>query len=178
MRDLRFIVTAAILLSPAVLRAADPFLGRWSLDVKMSKYPVGACPKEMTIEMAKAGDRVHYHSETRLTNRSSSSADYIADYDGKPVIVIGARGMLLPVSLKRTGPNVVIATYTSGFQTVATSRRVVSADGVVMTITTTSRDGAGKAVTHVGVYQRAKSAVTSGFDLSKAKGDLLVAKSP
>jgi hypothetical protein len=178
MKGFRFIVTVAVLLSPAILHAADPFLGKWSLDVKRSRYPVGACPKEMTIEMAKAEHGVHYHSETRLTSGGSIRADYTAEYDGKAVIVIGARGMLLPVSLKRAGPNVVIATYTSGFQTVATSRRIVSADGGVMTITTTSRDGAGKAVTHVGVYQRAKSAVTSGFDLSKGKTDLLVARSP
>ena len=154
MNAFRLIVTAAMLLSPLVLRAADPFLGKWSLDVKRSKYPAGACPTQMTIEMSSAGHGVHYHSESKLTNGNLISADYTANYDGKPVMVTGARGVLLPVSLKREGQHVVIATYESGFQVVATSRRAVSADGSVMTITTTSRDRSGKSVTNVGVYTK------------------------
>jgi hypothetical protein len=172
----RFIVTAAMFLSPLALHAADPFLGKWSLDVKRSKYPAGACPTEMTIEMSQAGHGVHYHSESRLANGNLISADYAADYDEEPVMVMGARGVLLPVSLKRAGQHVVIATYESGFHVMATSRRVVSADGNVMTITTTSRDRSGKLVTNVGIYTKTSSAVTGGFDLAKLKPHILVSK--
>ena len=176
MKQLRFIVVAGMLLSPAMLRAADPFLGKWNFDARGSKYSAGSYPRQMTIEMRRAVHGVHYHSETQLTNGRLVSADYTADYDGKPVIVIGAKGMLLPVSLKRTGPNIVVATYSSGFQIVATSRRVVSTDGSVMTITTTSQDASGKTVTNVGLYRKTNSELVGDFDLSKARTDLLVPK--
>jgi hypothetical protein len=165
-----------MLLSPLALHAADPFLGKWSLEVKQSKYPAGACPIGMTIEMSIAGHGVHYHSESRLTNGNLINADYTADYDGKSVMVMGDRGMLLPVSLKRAGQHVVIATYESGFHVMATSRRVVSADGRVMTITTTSRDRSGQSVTNVGVYTKTNSAVTSEFNQPKIKPHVLVSK--
>lgn len=175
MRAIRTIVATTILFFPSLLWAADPFLGRWTLDVQRSKYPSGTRPKQMTIEMNAAGHGVHYHSETQLTNGRSVSADYTAQYDGKPVVVLGARGMLLPVSLQRSAPSVVVATYTSGFQVAATSRRVLSANGRIMTVTTTSRDATGKTVTNIGVYRKAHS-TDSSFDLSKLRTDLLVPK--
>jgi hypothetical protein len=69
---------------------------------------------------------------------------------------MGTHGILLPVSLKRIAPNAVVASYTRGLQVVATSRRVVSNDGRVMTVTTVSRDRTGKTVTNIGVYERQK----------------------
>ena len=42
--------------------AGDPFLGRWFLDVMQSKYPVGQCPKSMTIVMEAAGERQLGHA--------------------------------------------------------------------------------------------------------------------
>jgi hypothetical protein len=62
--------------------------------------------------------------------------------------------MLLPVSLKQLDSNTVVASYTRALQAVATSRRVVSKDGRLMTITTTSRDRSGKSVTSIGVYEK------------------------
>jgi len=176
MRDFRFIVTMTLLLSPTIALAADPFSGRWSLDPKRSKYPVGDCPKRMTIDMTETEHGVRYHSETQFVNGRSSSADYSANYDEKPVFVTGDRGMLLPVSLKRVGPHIVVATYMNGFQIAATSRRVVSANGDLMTVTTISRSAAGKAVTHVGVYVRRSLSSTGKFDLSKVRTNLTISK--
>ncbi len=176
MRTLQVMTVVAICLSTTVLQAEDPFLGKWNLDVQRSKYPAGACPRKMTIEMSKEGKGVHYHSETLMTNGKSISADYTANYDGKTVIVMGGRGMLLPVSLKQSSPKIVVATYTSGFQVVATSRRVVSTDNSMMTITTMSLDASGKSRTNIGVYRRMRPAATGTFDLTKTRTDLLASK--
>jgi hypothetical protein len=108
----------------------------------------------MVIEMEPAGKGVRYHSESTLANGSSTYSDYTADCNGKQAIIMGAHGMLLPVSLKRTNSSTVVASYTKSLQVVATSRRVVSQDGRFMTITTTSQDRSGKPVTSVGVYER------------------------
>jgi hypothetical protein len=175
MRVIRNFVAIALFLSTVSLLAEDPFLGRWALDVQRSKYSAGTAPKQMTIEMSAAGHGIRYHSETQFSGGRTISADYTAEYDGKPVIVLSARGMLLPVSLKRTAPRVVVATYTSGFQIAATSRRVISANGRVMTVTTTSRDASGKSVTNIGIYRKVRSP-TGSFDLSRIRTDLLVPK--
>jgi hypothetical protein len=176
MKNLRSILMAALFLSAGMLHAADPFLGKWTLDIKRSKYPATYCPARMTIEMTPAPNGVHYHSATHLTNGSSFSADYIARYDDHPTMVMGAKGVLLPVALHRESANVVIAKYVSGLETRATSRRIVSADGNTMTVTTTSRDGSGNEFTNIGVYKKAHVSSTSEFDLSRIKTDLLVAK--
>jgi hypothetical protein len=155
------------MLAPAMLHAADPFLGKWTLDPKSSRYPRGLCPVQMTIEMTTAGSSVHYHSETQMTSGNTFTADYTAAYDERPVVVSGARGVLLPVALKRLEPNVVVASYSSGLQVRATSRRVVSADGGVMTVTTTSQDGEGIPVTNVSVYRKAPAATTARAEVAR-----------
>lgn len=139
------------------LGGTDPFVGKWTLNVQKSKYAAGTCPKRMIIEMDAEGDGVRYRSETITASGASSSAKYAAAYDGREVIVMGANGMMTPVALKRETPSVVVASYVRGQQVVATSRREVSKDGRWMTVTTTSKDGSGKSVVNVGVYERAAS---------------------
>lgn len=151
------LISAALLISTTMLVAAghtDPFAGAWKLNVEKSTYPPGACPKQMIIVMETAGEGVNYRSETLYENGSLARAQYTADYSGKEAMVTGNAGVLLPVSLKKIDDNTVIASYKRGFQVVATSRRTLSPDGHVMTITTTSADKTGKTVTSIGVYDK------------------------
>jgi hypothetical protein len=111
----------------------------------------------MKIEMTLVGDRVHYHSETELQSGRSFTADYIAAYNDVPVIVTGAKGILLPVSLHRESPGVVVASYRSAGEIRAVSRRSLSADGTMMIVTTISRDGAGHESKNKGVYTRSST---------------------
>lgn len=153
MRLVRFLALLFLLTCPAVLCAADPFLGKWVMDTKRSKY-VSGLPESMTIEMVEAGSGVHYHSETLLRTGVSFTADYTAIYDGPPAVVSGAKGILLPVAVRRLGRNRVVAEYLRGVERVATSVRTLSADGRTMTVTTTSKDGVGNSYTNTGVYRR------------------------
>jgi hypothetical protein len=149
------LVTLVLLLLPSVVAAAtDPFAGKWKLDVGRSKYPAGTCPMSMVIEMRPAEQGVWYHSDATYKNGREIHAQYTAGYDGKQVIVMGGRGLLLPVSLKRLNSHTVVASYSRGLSVVATSRRVVSTDGRFMTITTASIDASGKKEITLGVYQR------------------------
>lgn len=145
---------AVCLLMASASASSDPFVGRWILHPEHSKYPLGACPKRMVIEMKSIGNGIRYHSETTYSNGSAMQSNYQAQYNGAESIVVGGRGMLLPVSLKRVDSHTVVASYKRFLQVVATSRRVVSADGRSMTITTTSKDVKGLRVTSVGVYER------------------------
>ena len=145
----------ALCLGPVALAAAtDPFMGKWKLDVRHSRYPGGTCPVSMEIEMRPAEAGIWYHSDTKYKNGGEAHAQYTAGYDGKETIVIGTRGLLLPVSLKRLNSRTVVASYSRGMLVVATSRRVVSEDGRVMTITTSSIDAAGKREVTLGVYRK------------------------
>jgi hypothetical protein len=149
-----YLVVAALLLISNAVASTDPFIGKWTLDVHHSKYPAGTCPKRMVIEMEPAGPGIHYRSEATYSNGRVAHSQYTADYSGKEATVMGAHAILLPVSLKRLDSHTVVASYTKGFEVVATSRRVVSADRRRMTITTTSKDQAGKKATTIGVYTR------------------------
>ena len=152
---IKLYVLISVALSASLAGAAtDPFNGTWNLNVQKSKYARGACPKRMTIWMETVGDGVHYRSETTYANGRSSSSQYTADYSGPAAMVRGASGLMAPVSLKRLDSRRVVASYVRALGVVATSRRVVSENGRVMTITTTSRDHDGKAVTNVGVYDK------------------------
>jgi hypothetical protein len=149
-----WILTATLLLSIVATASSDPFVGKWTLDVQRSKFPAGACPTSMVIEMEAAEHGIRYHSETTYPNSSTTQSNYRAQYNGQQAVVMGARGMLLPVSLKKIDSHTVVASYTRLMQLVATSRRVVSADGKTMTITTVSKDPSGKRITTIGVYRR------------------------
>ena len=119
-----------------------------------STYPAGTCPATMTIEMESAGLGVHYRSDAMFADGREVHSEYTADYEGNQAIVMGARGMMLPVFLKRIDSHTVVASYTKDLVIVATSRRVVSEDGRTMTITTDSKDSSGKTVTTIGVFVR------------------------
>ena len=154
MKTRYYAVAVILLLATAMASATDPFVGRWVLNPRLSKYPSGTCPRRMVIEMESAGDGVHYRSDATYANGVTAHSEYTADYNGKQSLVIGNRGLLLPVSLKRSNSRLVLASYTKGLQVVATSRRVVSKDGRRMTITTISKGRTGADIMTVGMYEK------------------------
>jgi hypothetical protein len=161
MKTYTFLLLLAALAANSVAAVADPFTGTWKLNVHKSKYPPGECPKSMVIEMETAGKGIRYRSETEYANGRKTVARYTADYNGAETIVMGANGLMAPVSLKRIDSNTVIASYTRAMQVVATSRRVVSKSGRMMTITTVSATKDGKSVTNIGVYEKVNTVTTT-----------------
>jgi len=155
-KTFRCCLIAMALIATRAAASTDRFLGEWKLNVQRSVYPAGTCPKQMTIEMTATARGVHYHSSTTYANGTTTQTQYVADYHGKQAAVMGERGFLFPVSLKRIDSRTVLASYMRGTQLMATSRRVVSPDGRRMTITTKSRPAPGKWVTSVGLYERVK----------------------
>jgi hypothetical protein len=152
MRNLFLIV--AMLTTSVAIADNDPFIGTWSMNVSASKYAANQLPKAMRIVMEPAPEGVHYRSETTHANDRTTVAEYFADYDGKPAMVIGSAGVLAPIALKRIDANTVDASYVKGMQVVAKSRRALSKDGRIMTITTVTYDDRHHTTTNVGVYKR------------------------
>jgi hypothetical protein len=154
MKFILHVLAVTALSAGAIATSADPFVGKWVLNPRESKYPAGTCPKSMIIQMESAGKGIRYRSDTTYASGSTAHSEYKADYDGKQALVKGNRGTLLPVFLKRPDSRTVIASYTKALQVVATSRRVVSKDGQRMTITTISKNQSGKDVTSLGIYEK------------------------
>jgi hypothetical protein len=156
MNVLRNTVSILFLVLFAVTARAgdDPFVGLWVLDVANSQYPSGTGPESMIVEMKPAGNGVQYRSDAQYANGRMVHSEYTADYDGNQAIVMGNRGMMFPVFLKRVDSRVVVASYTKSLQIVATSERVVSPDGLHMTITTIATTPSGQKVTTVGIFNK------------------------
>ena len=145
---------------PAATSADDVFVGTWTLDPRASHYVSRDMPARMVIVMDAVPGGIHYKSKAVRAGRngmaeSSVTAEYTADYDGKLAMVLGNSGIMAPVQLHRLNARSVAADYVRGFQRIARSVRVVSADGATMTITTTSTRDDAKTVVNVGVYRRA-----------------------
>jgi hypothetical protein len=147
---------AAMLLAIGAAAAdeRDPFVGVWELDTGLSKYESMDMPKTMLIVMQAAPQGVQYRSDTTFANHRVTSAAYTAEYDGPPAMVTGDAGLMAPVVLKRKDRNTVDAVYVRGFQTIASSRRVVSTDGAIMTITTSSKSTQGANIVNIGIYHK------------------------
>jgi len=154
MRNTIWVLIAITALLTTASASGDPFVGEWVLDPQHSTYLPGTCPKQMVIQMDPAANGIRYRSFTTYKNGGTDRAEYTAEYNSRQVPVLGGRGFLLPVSLKRIDSRTVVASYMRGFQVVATSRRVVSGDGLRMTIITTSKDRSGRKVTTIGIYRK------------------------
>ncbi len=150
------VALAAVMLAIGTAAAdeRDPFVGIWELDTSLSKYESMDMPQKMVIVMQAAPQGVQYRSDTTFVDHRVSSAAYTAEYDGRPAIVTGDAGLMAPVVLKRKDRYTVDAVYVRGFQIIASSHRVISADGGIMTITTSSKSAQGTDIVNIGIYHK------------------------
>jgi hypothetical protein len=101
---------------------------------------------------------VEYQSVSVQPDGRTVTTEYVADYLGHLALVVGNTGLMAPVSIRKVDSRTVEAAYIRGLKPVAVSRRVVSKNGLAMTITTTSLSDSGAHHVNVGVYRKAKSA--------------------
>ena len=134
--------------------ATDPFDGQWKLDTARSRITSRDRPADMLITLRTVGECLDYSSESISSSGRISRTHYTASYDGTPALVTGTFALLIPVSLKRLDSNTVEASYVRGFQVIATSRRVISEQGNLMTVTTISKVPADKDIPDVRVFVR------------------------
>ena len=132
--------------------AEDLFAGTWELRPEESKYLHGDLPESMTIRLESSEQGEHYISRTVRQNKQVATAEYTAAYDGSLAMVLGDAGLLAPVSLRRIDDYTVEATYQRAFHVVARTRRVISSDGLTMTLATT--DGGTNGDVNVSVFKK------------------------
>jgi hypothetical protein len=132
MRGLALVV---LLLSVALtMRAADPVVGTWHLNLEKSRYDPGPPPRSQTRIYREENGELKAVVITVYKNGNSDTVHYPANYDGKEHPVSGSPdtdGILM----KRVDDYTAESTLTHAGHTIGTARRTVSRDGQTMTIT-------------------------------------------
>jgi hypothetical protein len=147
-----FAALSLLILANPVLAAdkSDKFLGVWKVNKAKSKFIRDREPKNLKLKWKSYGNGGVRFSSERFA--AEGSIQYTAFYDGKDYPVRFAEGYDT-VSLNRIDANTVECTFKKNGHTVSTSRRVLSPDGVSMTVTATGTNADGEAQT-TAVYDK------------------------
>jgi hypothetical protein len=132
---MRRLTLVVLLFSVALaMRAADPVIGTWHLNLAKSRYNPGPPPKSQTRLYREENGEVKAVVITVYKNGNSDTVYYPANYDGKEHPVSGSPdtdGILMTRVDEYTAESVL----THAGRTIGTARRTVSPDGQTMTIT-------------------------------------------
>ncbi len=135
------------------LRAADPALGTWKLNVSKSKYTPGPLPKSAMVKYEASDGGYKRTGETIEADGKKTGFEYTAKYDGEDYPVTGAE-LFDTIAVKRIDDHSAEGTMKRGGKVVANAKRVVSKDGKVMTITISGTNPKGEMFNNVAVYDK------------------------
>lgn len=128
--------------------------GTWKLNVAKSKFSPGPAPKSMTITYSMVGaDGMRIVVATTPAEGEAQKWEMTAHYDGKDHPVKGnpnADTIMVKQIDDRTGES----TFKKDGKVTATNRRVLSADGKTLTITSTGTTADGKPRKDIQVFER------------------------
>jgi hypothetical protein len=133
--------------------AADLMLGTWKLDVAKSKYSPGPAPKSATVTYEAAGDGYKRTGESIAADGKKTSFEYTAKYDGKDYPIKGSENFDA-IAVKRIDDHNAEATLKKAGKVVANTKRNISKDGKVLTLTTAGTNAKGEKINNVVVYDR------------------------
>lgn len=146
-------VLSLILGSAIAAWAGDPVLGTWELNVTKSKYNPGPAPKSQTRIYEALPQGMKVTIKTVNADGQSTVLEHPANYDGKDYPITGSTQADV-IALKQIDPYTSEAALKHAGKVLATSRRVVSADGKTMTVTYQGIDSRGRKVDSMAVYER------------------------
>jgi hypothetical protein len=132
-----------LVLVPAAIWAADPFVGTWKLNVSKSHYAKGTPPKEQTITISESGDNQDTAVAVITADGTSISYHFTAPIKGGTGTVIQGAGFD-GVHVKRISANSRETHLTQGGKPVRTAHLSVSKDGKTLSGTLKGKDAQGK----------------------------------
>jgi hypothetical protein len=138
------------------LRAADPFVGTWKLNVAKSTIPPGpTAPKELTVVIRELGDQYDVSQTGTQTDGKPISTKYMGPRHGG-VIKVQQPAVPEGISVISTliAPDNVYSTVLKEGKQVQVDHSVVSKDGKTMTTTTSGTDAQGGPVEALFVWER------------------------
>jgi hypothetical protein len=134
-------------------QGADPLLGTWELNLAKSKITSEPPPKSDTRTFAQDGDAVKFTRRAIDANGKPVSTEYTAKYDGKDHPATGSPDSDT-ISMKRIDKFTTESTQKKGGKVVWVNKRVVSADGKTLTLTSHSTNAKGETVTNILVFDK------------------------
>jgi hypothetical protein len=127
-------------------------MGTWKLNEAKSKIPAGMM-KNTTVTYAEEGDSVKVTTDGTGPDGSAVHTEWTGKFDGKDYPLTGD-----PTADSRSYTKVNDRTLTldnkKDGKVTTSGRIVVSADGKSRTLTTSSKDSAGKKLTGTSVYDK------------------------
>ena len=146
----RLALLVLLLSATLAMRAADPVIGTWHLNVEKSRYDPGPPPKSQTRIYREEDGGVKAVVITVYKNGNSDTVHYAANYDGKehPVKSYPDTDGIL---MKRIDDYAAESILTHAGRTTGIARRIVSSDGLTMTITFKGSD-----VNNTAYYEKEK----------------------
>jgi len=134
-------------------QGADPFVGKWQLNVAKSKYTPGPAPKSETRTYVVAGQDIKASLKGVDGTGKPTAGSWTVNYDGKDRPQTGNPNADT-LSLKRVNASSAEFTQKRAAKVVITGTRTVSSDGKVMTITSKGTDARGQTINDEEVFEK------------------------
>jgi hypothetical protein len=150
-RLVRWLVLA--MLVPVEIRAADPILGTWKLNVQKSRFLPGPAFKSESRTYAQEDGGIKVTIQTVDGKGNPATIIYLTTPDGQQHSVSGSGGPADVVALKRIDERTAESTLMHAGKEIAKTRRVITEDGKVMTITYQGLDPNGTPVNNTEVFE-------------------------
>src|SRR5437879_914713 len=98
-------IAALLVLVPAALWAADPFVGTWKLNVAKSHYKTGTPPKEQTLAISESGEDQDMTVSLTTADGNAITYHFTAPMKGGDGKVVQPGGGFDAVHLNRINAN-------------------------------------------------------------------------
>jgi len=132
--------------------AADAAVGTWNLNLAKSKFMPGPAPKSQVRTYAETPQGLALTIKTVGADGKESLTQSTFKYDGKDYPFTGSPDFD-SIAVKRVNGNTVSSEQKQGGKVVGTSKRVISKDGKVLTLTSKGKNAKG-AFENVYVYDK------------------------
>ncbi len=134
-------------------QAPDPGNGTWELNLAKSKFDASPAPKSQTRNVEIVGDRFIYTAKGVDAAGKPVLVQFTANFDGKDYPITGVEDSET-ISLTRIDPLTTESIQKKAGKVIWRTKRVLSVDGKVMTLTSATTNEKGQSVTNVLVFDK------------------------
>jgi hypothetical protein len=142
-----------ILFAVGLWAAGDPIVGTWKLNLAKSNPAALATFRSITAKVEPRPDGLKVSEELVSAQGAATHSEFTAKYDGMDYPVVGDP-YFDTISLSRTDPNHVNASWKKAGRVLALAQNVISPDGRTWTETIATRDAQGQDLTIVAVFDK------------------------
>jgi hypothetical protein len=136
----------------------DSLVGVWSLNVAKSKFLSSPAPKSQTRTYETHPNGIKATIETTYSDGKSTTIQYVASYDSVEYPITGSL-QFDAIAMKKIDDFTAEATLSHAGKEIAIARRVISEDGLTMTVTFRMNVGLNE-VTNVSVFDKVLTSET------------------